>query len=159
MKRFLCSLVVPMMLAAAPAAASDAATSSSDDSTTVAAAVMPINVPVTMPPSVSFLRVDNARSGGLIASYVAHAALQGFDVYSTLKAVQNGASEQNPLMRSIVGHPTAFVAVKGAVAATTILAAEHMWRQGHRGRAVALMAITNGVMAMVAVNNAAVLRR
>jgi len=158
MKRFLCSLLLPMMtFAAAPAAASDPVIPPADDS--VAARVIPVTEPMTMPPAVLMLHVHTTRSGGLIASYVTHAALQGFDAYSTLRAVQSGASERNPLMRGVVGSPAAFVAVKGAVAATTILAAEHMWRTGHRRRAIALMAITNGVFAMVAVNNAVVLTR
>jgi hypothetical protein len=100
-----------------------------------------------------------ARPAGLIASYVAQVALQGFDAYSTLEATRRGGVEQNPLAGGLVNHPTAFVVVKGAVAAASIAAAEQLWHNHHPGRAIALMAVSNGLMAIVAVNNASVLHR
>jgi hypothetical protein len=39
----------------------------------------------------------------------------------------------------------------------TVGVAEQMWREHHPGRAVALMIVSNGVMAAVAARNAAVL--
>ncbi len=101
----------------------------------------------------------DARPSGLMASYVAHVALQSFDIYSTLSATRRSGSEQNPVVGGLLGHPTAFVALKGAVAGAAILTAEELWRRGHRGHAIALMAVSNGLMAAVAANNVAALRR
>jgi hypothetical protein len=39
------------------------------------------------------------------------------------------------------------------------MTAERLWQRGQRRRALALMAVSNGLMAVVAANNAAVLRR
>jgi len=38
----------------------------------------------------------------------------------------------------------------------SILASERLWRRGQKRQAVVLMAITNGIMAAVAANNASV---
>jgi len=48
--------------------------------------------------------------------------------------------------------------VKGGVTAASILAADRLWRQGHKGKAIALMVTTNGVMAAVAAHNGSILR-
>ena len=49
-------------------------------------------------------------------------------------------------------------AVKGGVAFASIYVAERLWRTHHRGEAIAVMAVSSGVMAAVAANNAAILR-
>jgi hypothetical protein len=136
-----------VLLVAASARASDAP---ADSAATTAAPVVPV---------ISVARVETGRPSGLLAAYVAQAALQSYDVYSTLQATRGGAAEQNPVVGGLLAHPTAFVAVKTAVAATTILTAEQLWKRGYRKRAVVLMLASNGLMAVVAANNAAVLRR
>src|SRR5476649_585423 len=83
--------------------------------------------------------------------------LQAYDAYSTLTALKRGGVESNPLMQGIVGHPAVFIGVKAGLTAASIYAAERLWREHHRGTAIALMAVTNGIMAAVAVNNASVL--
>lgn len=91
--------------------------------------------------------------------YVSLAALQGYDTYSTLRAVKQGAVETNPMMAGIVGNPAAFIAVKSGVTVASIYAAERLWKSGHRAEAIAMIAVTNGLMTAVAVNNANVMRR
>ena len=101
----------------------------------------------------------HARGSFLAVLYGSLVGLEAIDGYSTLRGVANGAAEANPLMRGAVRNPAAFWIVKGGVAAVSIAVSERMWRQHHRGRAVATMLITNGVMAAVAARNVAVLRR
>jgi hypothetical protein len=90
--------------------------------------------------------------------YGSLAALQGYDVYSTLRAVKQGGAEANPLMAGIVRRPAAFLAIKSAATVATICMAERLWRKHRRGSAVVLMVVTNGMMAVVAAHNASVLR-
>ena len=99
-----------------------------------------------------------ARPPGLSAMYVSLAALEGYDAYSTLKAVKHGAVEANPLMSGLVGHPVGFLVAKSAVTVASIYAAERLWRTHQRRSAAIMMVLTNGMMAVVAARNASVLR-
>jgi uncharacterized protein DUF5658 len=103
--------------------------------------------------------VATTRPALLLPLYVGNIALQGFDTYTTLAAVQKGGAERNPLVSGLTGSPAAFVAVKGGVTVLSILAAERLWRNGHRMGAVAAIAVANGLMTAVAINNANTLRR
>lgn len=94
----------------------------------------------------------------LPAMYVALAGLQTYDAYSTIMALRRGAVEKNPVFRGVLGHPAAVVAVKSAVTLGSIYLSEHLWRKHRRVAAVVLMSMTNGMMALVAARNAAVLR-
>lgn len=114
-------------------------------STDAIAVPTPIRIPAATRPSV------------LPSMYVSLGALQGYDAYSTLRAVKQGAVEANPMMTGMVGNPAAFLAVKGATTVTTIYVAERLWRQQRRGAAIALVAVVNGMMAVVAAHNASVL--
>jgi len=95
----------------------------------------------------------------LPALYVGAAALQGYDAYSTLAAIERGGVEANPLMRSIVENPALFIGVKAGVAAGSIYAAERLWRTNRKIAAVALMVASNSFMTYVAVRNTATLNR
>lgn len=91
--------------------------------------------------------------------YVSGVALQGYDAYSTFAVLGRGGVEANPLMKGAT-HPAVFVAVKGATSALTIAVAERLWRrQGRRKTAVALLVVTNGLLAISAAHNASVLHR
>lgn len=103
-------------------------------------------------------RPGESRPGILPALYASSALLQALDVKLTLKALSLGAVELNPAMRAVVKRPAAFMAVKAAAASVTILAAERLWRTGRRKTAVVLMAVTTGVMAVVGLRNASVVR-
>jgi uncharacterized protein DUF5658 len=91
--------------------------------------------------------------------YAGSALLQGYDAYSTLSALKSGATEANPLMKGITKSPVAFIALKAGMTTVSIMAAERMWKDNHRVRAIVVMAISNGMMAMVAKHNAGVLNR
>ncbi len=91
--------------------------------------------------------------------YVGSALLNGYDAYSTLRAVGNGARESNPLFQSAVNHPAVFVGMKAAVTVLPIIAAEQMWRNHHRLAAITTMIGTNAFMGWVAVHNAQVINQ
>jgi hypothetical protein len=99
-----------------------------------------------------------SRPAALPALYVSYAALQAFDVYSTRQALGRGAREANPLMEGVVGNTDAFVAVKAAVAVSTFVAAERLWKT-NKTAAIAVMVASNGVAAVVAARNARTLRQ
>jgi hypothetical protein len=92
------------------------------------------------------------RPALLPALYAANVALQVLDAQSTLKAIGNGASEANPVMKGVVGNRGALLAVKAGAAAGTIYFAEKLWRR-NRVAAVALMVAVNGVTAAVVAHN------
>ena len=91
--------------------------------------------------------------------YAALAFLEGYDAYSTLAALKSDATEANRFMRGITSSPPAFVAVKAGATAASIMGAERLWKDNHRTAAVMIMVASNGLMAVVAAHNSAVLRR
>ena len=99
------------------------------------------------------------RGSVLPATYVGLIGLQVYDGYSTNRGLKNGASEANAVLGTISAHPAAVWAVKGGTAFASIFVAERLWRANHRGQAIAVMLVSNGVMAAVAANNAGILRR
>jgi hypothetical protein len=97
------------------------------------------------------------RPSLLPALYATSAALQGYDAYSTLSALKNGAHEANPVMGGLVKNPAAFVAMKAGVATASIMAAERLWKSNHRMGAIGLMVASNAMMGIVAAHNSRVL--
>ena len=60
-------------------------------------------------------------------------------------------------MQAIVGHSSSLIAVKAVATAGTILVAERLWKNHHKGQAIAMMVISNGMMSLVAAHNASVI--
>ena len=102
--------------------------------------------------------VPPARGAVLPSLYVGLIALEAYDGYSTTRGLQNGAVESNTLLRRLATNQAALWAVKGGATFVSIYMAERLWRKNRRGRAIALMLVTNGLMTAVALNNASVLR-
>jgi Domain of unknown function (DUF5658) len=102
--------------------------------------------------------VPTYRGSVLPSMYASLIGLQVYDGYSTNRGLKNGATESNAVLGMVSAHPGAVWAVKGATTFAAIFVAERLWRANHRGRAIALMAVANGVMVAVAANNAAILR-
>jgi hypothetical protein len=155
------AVLLSVMLGAAPAIA--AAADTADSSVTAASnnevrdtSGSALQRVVFTQPAAS--RQSDSRPALLPALYVGSALLQGFDAYSTLSALRQGGVEANPLARGMTANPAAFIAVKSSVAFLSIYAAEKLWREHHRAGAIALMAISNGAMAAVALHNASALR-
>ena len=98
------------------------------------------------------------RGSILPGLYVSFAALQVYDGYTTLTGFQYGATEMNPVMRGVADRPAAMWALKGASTVAAVYFAERLWRERHRGEAVAVMIVSNVVLATVAAHNASVIR-
>jgi Domain of unknown function (DUF5658) len=90
--------------------------------------------------------------------YAGFAFLEGFDVHSTITALNDHAREANPVMKAIATQPGPFLAVKVGVTTLSIVSAERLWKQGHRTSAITTIAALNVFMGYVAVHNAQVRR-
>lgn len=102
---------------------------------------------------------EATRPAALPPLYVALAGLQAYDGYSTLRGVQAGARETNPLVGGMARQPIAFWTVKALSTVSSIYFAEQLWRQHKKTQAIVTMVVANGVMAAVAARNAAVRAR
>jgi len=123
-----------------------------DDDTIVVTATTPA-------PSSVKVREALSRPAALTGLYASYAALQAYDVYSTRQALSRGGREANPLMQDVVGNTGMFIALKAAVAAGTIVAAERLWKSDKKVTAIAVLVASNGVAAIVAARNARTLRQ
>jgi hypothetical protein len=90
--------------------------------------------------------------------YYGFAALQATDAATTLWAVNNGAREANPVLQGPVKSPPAIIAIKAGVVAGTIFTMERL-RKEHPTLAVASLIVLNSTLAIVAVNNVAVVAK
>jgi hypothetical protein len=93
------------------------------------------------------------RPPALMPMYVGLAGLQGYDGYSTIRAMHGGANEQNPLVGGLANQPAAFWTLKAVSTLSTIYYAEQLWRTHHPAKAIVLMVVANGAMAAVAAHN------
>ena len=155
MKFWIAAVIALVSLVSRPAAAADDKTASSgkkDDAS---------NAPIVFV-SVTTERVAEAEHGPrptmLKGLYAASIGLQAFDGYSTFVGLRAGNAELNPAMQGAGRTPTTLLVAKATMTLTTIALADQLWRQHHRGQAIALMVISNGVMAAVAAKNTSVLR-
>jgi hypothetical protein len=143
---------------AAPAAAADSFDTAAASPAIAAASSTPALSAVAPSDATPFF-MRRPRPRVLPAMYLTAITLQGYDAYSTLTALRGRGVEANPLMKSVVSNPNAFIATKAAVAGLSILAAERMWRGHHRTAAVLTMVASNVMMGVVANHNAQVLGR
>jgi hypothetical protein len=90
--------------------------------------------------------------GPLVPLYVSYATLQALDIHSTLRALNGGAVEGNPMMNGVVSHPVPFMMVKAGAAAATIVLAERVRKRSRVG-AIVVMAAVNSAYAMVVAHN------
>lgn len=94
-----------------------------------------------------------SKSTVLLSSlYASTVLMQGLDVHSTLSAIGQGGVEANPMVSPVTSHPMAFVAMKSAVTATTLLAAHRV--AGHnKAAAIAMLIGINSAYACVVAHN------
>jgi hypothetical protein len=92
------------------------------------------------------------RRSVIVPLYAMFAGLQALDAHSTMRALDAGAVEANPMMQWAAGSPAALIAVKSAAAAGTIFLAEKGWKK-NPVRTVVLMAVLNGAYAGIALHN------
>ena len=152
--RTFAAVLATVVLSAVPTFAADSTVAGDETTAVVADAAVPAPA-IDAAPLPGWKPV--ARPSILPALYAGSALLQAYDAYSTLKALNLGAVEANPIAQGVVGNPALFIGVKAAVSAASIMAAEKMWKNHHRVAAVATMVATNSIMAMVAANNAKVI--
>lgn len=93
-----------------------------------------------------------SRPAPLIPLYISYAALQGLDVHSTYRVLNDGGREANPALAGIVHAPAALVALKAASVAGSIAACERL-RRKHPAAAVLLMVGLNAAYATVVAHN------
>jgi hypothetical protein len=96
---------------------------------------------------------ETTRPTALPFLYVSLVGLQAYDVYSTRTALGRSAYEANPLMTGVAISTPGLVVAKAASTAGTIYIAERLWKK-NRVAAILTVAIANGVMTAVAMNNA-----
>ena len=159
MRRTLAGSLVGLLLMSSSAFAADDNTTSTVTPAMAAAATTLARPDLTSTLTVAPRFAVPRRPLALPALYAGSVFLQSYDTYSTLAALRNGGTEANPLMKGITKSPVAFIGLKAGVTLMSIMAAERMWKDDNRLRAVLTMAATNGFMAVVAAHNTAVLRR
>jgi hypothetical protein len=106
-------------------------------------------VPAAAQPRVE---VKRERPAALVPLYLTFAGLQAVDVHSTLHAIDNGAREANPMVRTALGHPTGMFLLKSGTAAGVVLLTERLWPR-NRVAAVATMIALNSAYATIAAHN------
>lgn len=152
MKNTVFAAIASAVLFAAPSFAGDTTAAGTETTAVAAEAAAPAPAVTAIP-----TWKPASRPAILPALYAGSAALQAYDAYSTSVGLRHGAVEANPMMSGIVGTTATLLAVKAAVTTTTFLVSERLWKQHRRGHAVAVMVISNGLMAAVAARNHAVL--
>lgn len=96
--------------------------------------------------------IQHTPRGLMPALYAGNIALQVMDTHSTFRALDAGMVESNPMMRWTTQHPVAFVSMKAAATATTILVAEKI-RKKYPWRAALFMAGVNTAYALIVTHN------
>ncbi len=112
------------------------------------APALPPNVPIVQP----YRRIETGTSPLLMSLYVSTAFTQALDIHSTIKALDRGGVETNPMLSGLTGNKAAFIAVKGAVAAGSIYAASRLAKRNKVAAIVTMVAI-NTAYGFVAYHN------
>ena len=84
--------------------------------------------------------------------YASFVALQAIDAHSTWRALEHGAVEANPIMKSVAESKAPFLAAKAIGTAATIAISERL-RKKNRVAAVMVMVSANVGMTWVAQHN------
>ncbi len=93
---------------------------------------------------------------GLVAGF---AALQALDVVTSVRAINRGGSEGNPIVGGMASRPALFISVKTAATLWMLLSGEQLAKHGQAGTAVISSAIADTVYGVVVAHNAQVLRQ
>jgi hypothetical protein len=112
-----------------------------------------LSAPIDIAPRIAAPR----RPLALPFLYAGSVVLQGYDAYATVTVLKHGGTEANPLLKGIKS-PIAVVGLRAGVTMVSIIEAERMWKHDQRLRAVLTMVAFNGVMAIVAAHNTAVIQ-
>lgn len=102
--------------------------------------------------NVTIPQVTTPSRVAIAAMYGGFVTLQGLDAHSTLRALDAGLVEGNPLMRWATDHPVGLVSMKAGATVATLLVAEKI-RKKHPKRALIFMAAINAAYAFVVSHN------
>ncbi len=122
------------------------------------------SAPVVVKPAQVSVRVPapqaNVQNASIVlpALYGTYGVLQAMDIHSTMAALNNGAHEVSPLLRSTASNPWASTAIKAVTTAGTLYFVSRMAKH-HRKAAIITMIAVNGVTAAVVLRNRALARR
>lgn len=101
----------------------------------------------------------DARRPLVLALYAGAAVVQAYDGITTMKVLNTGGYEANPMMQAITKNEKTLIAAKLGATAATIIGTESLWRNHHRWAAVLVGVAANGAMAAVVNHNMQVLAR
>ena len=119
----------------------------------ISAAAMELHSPPTMAQAAGGFDVARPqRPDTLLPLYLSYATLQALDIHSTMRALDRGAVEANPLMKNLTASPASLVAVKAAGAAGVLYTTEQLWKKNPTA-AVMFMIAANSAMAWVVQHN------
>ena len=93
---------------------------------------------------------EGKRPAALLPLYISQATLHGLDVHSTLRALEGGHREVNPLFKD--SSAGTLIGAKVASTALSVWLAERLWKK-HRVASVVVMAGVNAGLAAVVANN------
>lgn len=92
------------------------------------------------------------RPAALMPLYFTFVGLQALDVHSTMSAVENGAREANPMMRSALGNPAGMIVLKAGTAAGVVFLTEKVWRHNRTAAIVTMFALNSAYITVAAHN-------
>jgi Domain of unknown function (DUF5658) len=112
-------------------------------STTLARGASSVSDAPTAPdrPVLRSIGVESRRSPLLASLYASTAMWQALDVHSTLRILDRGGFEGNPMLAGVTQNKSAFIATKAAIAAGSIYAASRLGRRNKFAAAAALVGI------------------
>ncbi len=139
------STALTVMLLAASTTPAFAAEKAAEGAATPAAAAAPA---IVMPNTTGESR-GRMSLAALNASFI---ALNAGDVASTLRALNHGAREANPLMSPVAGSAPGLIALKSASVTATLFASTKLAKT-HPKAAMIMMASLNTAMSMIVVHN------
>ena len=120
----------------------------------ISTAALELDSPPTTAPAAAekFETARPRRPDALMPLYLLYATLQALDIHSTMRALDRGAVEANPLMKNVTASPASLVAVKAAGAAGVLYTTEQLWKKNPTA-AVMFMIAANSGMAWVVQHN------
>jgi hypothetical protein len=110
---------------------------------------LPTDTPPTIQPAVE----HGAPRGALITSlYSSFIALQALDAHSTIRALDRGARETNPMVAPFADNNAALIALKAGTAAGVIYMTDRV-RRHNRVASIVIMAAANSAYATIVARN------
>ena len=92
------------------------------------------------------------RPAPLVPLYVTFAGLQALDVHSTFSALDSGAREANPMVRSALGNPAALFLLKTGTAAGVVVLSERLWPRNRTAAVITMIALNSAYVTIAAHN-------